>query len=132
MLWLAGPYPYFKFVVWPVTVAVPAYLTSLAGWCVQAIHSRISLTMSTYPTTSLHSFSDVIRNRLTSPFSICLGIGLGAASYHLDRMGSILLQVKLVLVHSSNWTVNVCGHIAERMIGCCAEADSQADGEWRG
>ena len=46
-------------------------------------------------------------------------------------MGSILLQVKLVLVHSSNWTVNVCGHIAERMIGCCAEADSQADGEWR-
>ena len=38
--------------------------------------------MSTYPTTSLHSFSDVIQKRLTSPFSICLGVGLGAASYH--------------------------------------------------
>lgn len=38
--------------------------------------------MSTYPTTSLHSFSDVLQKRLTSPFSICLGVGLGAASYH--------------------------------------------------
>jgi hypothetical protein len=38
--------------------------------------------MSTYPTTSLHSFSDVIQKRLGSPFSICLGIGLTAASYH--------------------------------------------------
>jgi hypothetical protein len=38
--------------------------------------------MSTYPTTSLHSFSDVLQQRLTSPFSICLGVGVGAASYH--------------------------------------------------
>ncbi|KAJ9109271.1 hypothetical protein QFC21_000600 [Naganishia friedmannii] len=38
--------------------------------------------MSSYPTTSLHSFSDVLQKRLTSPFSICLGVGLGAASYH--------------------------------------------------
>jgi hypothetical protein len=35
-----------------------------------------------YPTTSLHSFTDVLQKRLTSPFSICLGIGLGAAGYH--------------------------------------------------
>jgi hypothetical protein len=30
----------------------------------------------------VHSFSDVLQNRLTSPFSICLGVGIGAASYH--------------------------------------------------
>lgn len=50
---------------------------------------------------------------------------------HLDCVRGILLHVQAILIHGSDRSVEVRGHVGERMIGGCAETDSQTDGEWR-